>query len=316
VTSIEEDETKTITFKYDPFGRRIEKRIEELEEGEVKVKTVSYAYDNEDIILITRTGSDDDDGDDDHGRKHKEAKSRVSRFVHGPGIDEPLAIEQKGKVYFYHADGLGSIVSLTDHKAKVKQSYEYTAFGEMKRHGGKVKQPYGYTGREWDKEIGLYFYRARYYDPTMGRFISKDPIGFNGGDVNVYRYVHNNPINFIDPTGLAWRDVPGGVATALREGLKGAVTATGRATEAMGITSGRVQAAAYTVSGAGLTTIGTITLPEGAPLIGLGVPLLAEGLVRTGAEALGGDTSTIPSWWTILGDIGEGMYDAYGGCSK
>lgn len=127
--------------------------------------------------------------------------------MYGPGIDEPLAIEQKGKVYFYHADGLGSIVSLTDHKAKVVQSYDYTAFGEMRHHGGKVKQPYTYTGREWDKETGLYFYRARYYDPYAGRFISKDPIGFAGGDVNVYGYVWNNPLNWVDPLGLYGKDV-------------------------------------------------------------------------------------------------------------
>ena len=74
-------------------------------------------------------------------------------------------------------------------------------FGRMKEHGGEVKQPYGFTGREWDKETGLYYYRARYYDPKGGRFISKDPIGFAGGDVNLYRYVQNNSINRIDPTG-------------------------------------------------------------------------------------------------------------------
>jgi len=59
---------------------------------------------------------------------------------------------------------------------------------------------YTYTGREWDKEIGLYYYRARYYDPMEGRFISKDPIGFRGG-INLYGYVGANPINFKDPRG-------------------------------------------------------------------------------------------------------------------
>lgn len=59
-----------------------------------------------------------------------------------------------------------------------------------------------FTGREWDKETGLYYYRARYYDPMEGRFISKDPLSFAGGDVNLYGYVQNNPINWIDPWGL------------------------------------------------------------------------------------------------------------------
>ncbi len=58
-----------------------------------------------------------------------------------------------------------------------------------------------YTGREWDKETGLYYYRARYYDPMEGRFVSKDPIGYGGG-INFYAYVQNNPINHIDPRGL------------------------------------------------------------------------------------------------------------------
>jgi len=63
-------------------------------------------------------------------------------------------------------------------------------------------QPYTFAGREYDTESGLYFYRARYYDASMGRFISKDPIGFIGRDINLYRYVGNNPIRFVDPWGF------------------------------------------------------------------------------------------------------------------
>lgn len=193
VTRVEEDEIKLISFKYDPFGRRIEKRVEEIEEGEVEIKVYTYVYDNEDIILEYLIRQEDEDEDE---------KTELTRYIHGPGIDEPLAIEQKGKLYFYHTDGLGSIVSLTDIRSKVVQSYEYTSFGELKKYGGKVKNSFTFTGREWDKETGLYFYRARYYDPETGRFITKDPIGFAGGDVNLYGYVSNNPVNFVDPWGL------------------------------------------------------------------------------------------------------------------
>ena len=59
-----------------------------------------------------------------------------------------------------------------------------------------------FTGREYDSEIGLYFYRARYYDPAIGRFIQEDPIGFQGGDTNLYAYVRNNPVKYRDPLGL------------------------------------------------------------------------------------------------------------------
>ena len=61
---------------------------------------------------------------------------------------------------------------------------------------------FGYTGREFDEETGQYYYRARYYDAPVGRFISEDPIGFEAGDANVYRYVLNSPTNFTDPSGL------------------------------------------------------------------------------------------------------------------
>jgi len=150
----------------------------------------TYVYDNEDIILEYLTKSE--------GR---ESRTEITRYLHGPGVDEPLGIEQKGRTYFYHADALGSISTLTDERQKNVQSYEYTSFGELRQRGNSVKQPYTYTGREWDKEIGLYFYRARYYDPSRGRFLKKDPVGFMGG-VNHYSYVENNPIIHIDPTGL------------------------------------------------------------------------------------------------------------------
>jgi len=182
-SKVGEHGSRVISFKYDPFDRRIEKKVEETEHGGSEARIINYVYDNEDIIFEI-------------------SGKTTSRYVHGPGIDEPLAMEQKRNTYFFHADGLGSIVTLTDQRGRVVQSYEYSSFGRMTAKGGEVKQPYGFTGREWDKEIGLYYYRARFYDPKAGRFISKDPIGFNGGDVNLYRYVGSNPINNTDPTGL------------------------------------------------------------------------------------------------------------------
>ncbi len=110
--------------------------------------------------------------------------------------------EGPGEIFYYHADGLGSVVALTDANGKTVESYAYSPFGELKRKGDKVKNTYTFTGREWDKEVKLYYYRARYYDPKTGRFISKDPIGFAGGDANLYGYVGENPVNFKDPLGL------------------------------------------------------------------------------------------------------------------
>ncbi len=65
-----------------------------------------------------------------------------------------------------------------------------------------IPNPFQYTGREFDAETGLGYYRARYYDPTAGRFLSEDPPGFDGGDVNFYRYVENAPVSYVDPFGF------------------------------------------------------------------------------------------------------------------
>jgi RHS repeat-associated protein len=82
------------------------------------------------------------------------------------------------------------------------QRYAYDSFGNMTiTTNGNINQPYTYTSREYDTETGMYFYRARYYDPKVGRFVTKDPIGFAGGDVNLFGYTKNNPVNFNDPIG-------------------------------------------------------------------------------------------------------------------
>lgn len=88
----------------------------------------------------------------------------------------------------------------------VVEGYAYDSFGNITKEkyteGIETLNPYRYTGREYDTD-DLYYYRARYYDPTLGRFITSDPIGFLSGDTNLYRYVGNDPINFVDPLGLA-----------------------------------------------------------------------------------------------------------------
>ncbi|MEK6589051.1 MAG: RHS repeat-associated core domain-containing protein, partial [Nitrospinota bacterium] len=154
----------------------------------VTPRATYYVYDNEDIIM-------------EYQLRTPNSKLKTIRYIHGPGIDEPLVIEQKGKVYYYHADGLGSITALTDGKGKVVQRYDYDSFGKLKRYGNKVKNSYTYTCREYDRETELYYYRARYYDAKVGRFINRDPIGFEGG-INLYVYVGNNPVSYIDPLGL------------------------------------------------------------------------------------------------------------------
>ncbi|MBE9571892.1 MAG: RHS repeat-associated core domain-containing protein, partial [Proteobacteria bacterium] len=174
---------RTVNFKYDPFGRRIEKNVVEA----VSTTTHTYVYDGEDIVLVYVNNG---------------AATTLTHYIHGPGIDEPVAMVRGGQTYFFHADGLGSVVAITDVSRNVVQRYTYESFGELTPQNPAFENAYTYTGREWDRELGLYYYRARYYDPMEGRFISKDPIGFEGGDVNLYAYVENQSVTFNDPRGL------------------------------------------------------------------------------------------------------------------
>ncbi len=169
--------TNTTTFKYDPFGNRIEKTVDGV--------TTKYLYDGSNILY-----------------EYDATNAITARYTHNLAIDDPLGFEKGGKLYAYHKDTLGSITAITDSTQAVVNSYSYDSFGNMTQTG-TLAQPYAYTAREWDKETGLYYYRARAYDSMVGRFLQKDPIGFKGG-INLYNYVQNNPINFTDPTGLYW----------------------------------------------------------------------------------------------------------------
>ena len=99
------------------------------------------------------------------------------------------------------SDGIGSNIALADSTGVVQTQYTYEPFGETTETGAGTTNSQKYTSRE-DDGTGLYYYRARYYSPTLQRFIGEDPIEFGGGDINLYAYVGNNPISFSDRFGL------------------------------------------------------------------------------------------------------------------
>ena len=109
---------------------------------------------------------------------------------------------RSGTTSYYEADGLGSITSLSNAAGALAQTYTFDSFGNQTASSGSLTNPFQYTGRELDGETNLYYMRARYFDPQTGRFLSEDPLGFSVG-VNFYGYVLNNPVNLIDPVGLA-----------------------------------------------------------------------------------------------------------------
>jgi RHS repeat-associated protein len=147
--------------------------------------TRRYIYDGEDLLL-----------------EYDESNTLQARYTHGPGVDEPIAMTRGSASYFYHQDGLGTVTELTDGSGTTAKSYAYDSWGNILAQTGTVENPYTYTGREFDAETGLYYYRERYYDPQTGRFLQKDPIGLRGGDFTLYAYVGNDPIDRIDPYGL------------------------------------------------------------------------------------------------------------------
>ncbi len=102
-----------------------------------------------------------------------------------------------------HTDHQSSVRALTDETGAIVNEYAYTAYGDGEAAVEGVEQAFRYTGRRFEPETGLYHYRARDYDPATARFLQEDPIHFAAGDMNIYRYVWNNPLNWTDPSGLA-----------------------------------------------------------------------------------------------------------------
>lgn len=144
----------------------------------------SYVYDREDIVL-------EFDG----------LGAMVAHYTHGQGTDFPLEMERGGQTYYYHYDGLGSVTELTDSSGAVAQAYLYNAFGTIVQNTSSLVNPFTYTAREFDPESNLYFYRTRYYDGNIGRFISEDRKGLEES-LNLYSYAGNTPVNGNDPFGF------------------------------------------------------------------------------------------------------------------
>jgi RHS repeat-associated protein len=118
------------------------------------------------------------------------------------GVGLVAKVTPTNDYYYYHYDGLGSTVAITDSTAQIVNAYAYSPYGLLGAQE-TITNPFTYVGQYgvMAESHGLYFMRARYYDPEVGRFINKDPIGYEGG-MNLYGYVGGNPVSWIDPWGL------------------------------------------------------------------------------------------------------------------
>jgi RHS repeat-associated protein len=170
-------------FKYDPLGRRIEKSS--------TATTSVFAYDDYDLIEETNASG-----------------GVVARYTQGQNIDEPLSEMRSGTTSYYEADWLSSVTSLSNSTGSVVQTYTFDSYGKNTGSSGSLTNSLQYAGRDFDSETSLYYDRARYYDPSTGRFISEDPIRFRGG-IEFYTYAYNSPINGTDPSGLCSPGSPG-----------------------------------------------------------------------------------------------------------
>tara|TARA_R110002051_G_scaffold75646_1_gene137498 strand:- start:804 stop:1850 length:1047 start_codon:yes stop_codon:yes gene_type:complete len=157
----------------------------------------------------------------------------LRRYIPGPGVDQRVAmVDCRGSAScapgdsgvatdYYFADRQGNVLAVTSQAGVIRQHFFYTPFG-VELVGDPSGNPFRYTGRRYDAETGLYYYRARYYDADLGRFLQVDPVGY-ADQWNLYAYVGNNPLNATDPTGAYQCSDAGGTTIACPSMVTGAV---------------------------------------------------------------------------------------------
>ena len=181
----------TLMLVYDAFGRRVAK------ESAAGVTRFSYSA----------------------GRvcEEQDVSGNVTTFVYGRGVDAVLQMQTETETYYYLSDDMGNVAELWHENGAADtlvESYDYDDYGQVidpvsgvvLASPSGVGNPYFFTGRRFDSEMGLYYYRARYLDPVAGRFVNRDPIGMWGDAANVgnaYTYAASNPWTRTDPTGLS-----------------------------------------------------------------------------------------------------------------
>jgi RHS repeat-associated protein len=211
---------RVISFGYDAFGRRIWKRSGS--------KEVRYGWAGEQMISESTA-----DG----------IRKDVRNYLYIPGTYTPLAMRVDSDIYCYHTDHLGTPRTLSDSRGNVVWSGDYSAFGRARIKVNAISNPLRYPGQYFDDETGLHYNRFRYYSPSLGRYITRDPVTYFAG-LNFYTYVHNDPINATDPLGLwpSWKTV-GAVAAGVAVGalvIATAGAATPLAIVAAGVLGGAV----------------------------------------------------------------------------
>ncbi|MFC2155800.1 RHS repeat domain-containing protein [Acidobacteriota bacterium] len=201
-----QDLSTTVDYKYDPFGRRAEKTIDS--------NITKYFYSGNQVIE-ERDGSN----------------QVLKQYIYGNGIDEIIRVDNyesgNSVPYYFHTNAIGSITAITDDSGNLVERVSYDTFGMPTItdyqtdpqnptivNNSIIGNEYLFQGRRYDTETNLYYYRARHYDPIMGRFLQTDPMGYQDS-LNLYQAFNTNPLNFVDPFGrvTAWTSGRGPIPT-------------------------------------------------------------------------------------------------------
>lgn len=210
---------KVTTFAYDYRNRLT--GVTQKDSGGSVIMQATYTYDALNRRIGTQVDADGagggspaqtwmvHDGDNAYA-DFNGSGTLVERYLHGLAIDELLArTDSGGSTDWYLPDKLGTIRDVVNTSGTIVYHAAYNSFGAKASESGGGGDRFGFTGRELDAETGNYYYRARFYDPFLGRFVEIDPIGFAADDTNLYRYVRNAPTNSVDPTGTQIPSDPG-----------------------------------------------------------------------------------------------------------
>jgi RHS repeat-associated protein len=247
----------TVTYTYDLNGNQIQKSVQIGQSPNPSISQYSYDFENRLTRITYPQGAPSEYTYDGLGKRISTTESGVTtRYLYdglnailerdplgktqasytrglsyGGGIGGILSALRGSQRSHYHYDGLGSVTGLTDSASKATQIYTYDAFGNLLTQAGQVPNPYRFSSKEYSPTSGLVYFGARYYDPRIGRFITKDPLTWGPDDpralavrgtpahslaqelissvasinpqaFHAYVYAGNNPVNYIDPYGL------------------------------------------------------------------------------------------------------------------
>ena len=177
---------RTIEYVHDPLGRRIARKID-------GIITEKYLWQGQTRLLAVLNA--------DGGIRQ--------RFIYADGR-MPFGMEQDGSTYYLAYDQVGTLKVVADSAGTIVKQLRHDSFGyEYFDSNPGFKVPFGFAGGLYDEDTGLIRFGYRDYDPEAGRWTAKDPIGFAGGDTDLYGYCLNDPVNLIDPTGEYWHIVVG-----------------------------------------------------------------------------------------------------------